>query len=110
MLPTVLGPILGPEKAGRIAPAVEGALKKMRAGDYQDTKADLLRAIADAGASRQQISGMVGMLNHPLASGLLDRFSPGLAEGLKNIGTEICGTNSGPAESGRANYLPLNKE
>lgn len=122
MLPMILTPLLGSEKATKFAPIISEAARKVQQGGYRNTKSDLMRAISDCGASKQQLSSLVNMLNTPMASGILNKISPGLAEGLKNIGNDICGgldkpsaqsnrgSNQGTPQTGRANYLPLSKE
>lgn len=112
MLPAMLTPLLGNDRAGQIAPALGQAVQKLKSGGYQNTKTDLLRAINEAGVSKQQLSGMVGMLNSPLASGILNRVSPGLAEGLRGLGNEICGGNQAAVQTGGGiinKFPPLKK-
>lgn len=112
MLPAMLTPLLGSDRAGQIAPALGQAVQKLKAGGYQNTRADLLRAISESGVSKQQLTGMVGMLNSPLATGILNRVAPGLAEGLRGLGNEICGGNQAAAKTGGGisdKFPPLKK-
>lgn len=108
----ILTPLLGQERANKYAPTVGEALSKIKAGNYQNTKADVFRAVKDVqrhyGISQQQISSMVGLLDNPKTSGFLNKISPNLVHSLKNLGNEICEGNSAPTQTngGTQNKFP----
>jgi len=102
----------------KYAPNLVTAWQKVSAGGFQDSKADLLRAIEVAGVSKQQISGMFGLLNNPVASGLLNRLSPNLSNQLKGLEAEIGdaghsfgspGRMTQPNQTGGNMFPPLKK-
>jgi len=96
----------------KYAPSLVTAWQKMNSGGFQDSKADLLRAIQVAGISKQQISGMFGLLNNPVASGLLNRLSPNLSNQLKGLETEISSSpqmGAQPQPGGFNKFPPLKK-
>jgi len=74
----------------------------------------MLRAMGDIGLSKAQLTGMLSMLDNPLASGLLNKISPGLTGQLKNLGQSIAGEKQGepsangtPTNSWRDKYPPI---
>lgn len=108
-LPAMLSPLLGSERAGQITPALNAALKRLKDGGYQNTRADLMRAISESGISKQRLASMVGLLDTPLASGVLNKLSPGLCGELKSLGREICGGNNAVQSGGLTKFPPLKK-
>lgn len=108
----MLSPLLGSDLASKYAPTLQQALQKMQSGGYQNTKGDLLRAIKESGISKRQLQGMMGVLDMPVAQNILDKISPGLSNGLRNLGQELNVGEGAPVNPGGVNreeFPPLKK-
>lgn len=103
MLPMILSPIMGQEKATKWSPMIGEAITKIKAGGYQNTKADVFRAIKDVqqnyGISKKHLSNMVGLLDNPAVSGVLNKIAPGATGSLRSLGNEICRGNEASTQT-----------
>lgn len=105
---------IGPEQAGQ---AVAWAEQKFKAGNYQNDRSSIMKALSDAQVSHGQLNQMLGYLNNPIANSILGAFAPNLASFLRNIGQEITasmgdtqGRPGQPAQSGvNDEFPPLRK-
>lgn len=116
ILPSVLSPILGPEKANQYSPILQQAFQKYKSGGYKNSKEDLLRAIKEAGLSKRQLQGMMSVLDSPVAQNIFNRISPGLSNGLQTLGKEMSSDinvgNDAPVNQGggtQSMFPPLKK-
>lgn len=116
ILPSVLSPILGSEKASQYSPILQQAFQKYKSGGYKNSKEDLLRAIKEAGLSKRQLQGMMSVLDNPMAQNIFNRISPGLSNGLQTLGKEMSNDinagNDAPVNQGggtQSMFPPLKK-
>ena len=66
---------------------------------YQNSRGDLMRAIADRHLSLQDLQKGLPYLQSGPVAGILDTFSPGLAARLHSLGSELVRSPEGGAAS-----------
>lgn len=73
----------------RAQQAIAWAEQKFDAGNYQNNRSGIMKALSDAQVSHGQLNQMLGYLNNPIANSILGTFAPNLASSLRNIGQEV---------------------
>lgn len=85
----VAGFIVGPDKAQQ---GCNIAREMFLSGNYENSKAGMMKALMDRQVSQNQFSQMAGLLNHPWAqkaNGFLGAFMPGAANALNQVSQQI---------------------